>query len=75
VREAAPDKARRYLGEGRLIVTRVIGNTIDATCRGDGQTYTLGRNAKRGWHCTCPNLTANCSHLIALRSVTSIKEG
>jgi uncharacterized Zn finger protein len=56
VREAAPDKARRYLGEGRLIVT-------------------LGRNAKRGWHCTCPNLTANCSHLIALRSVTSIKEG
>jgi hypothetical protein len=69
-RENPEAKARRYLGEGRLIVTRVDHRTIEATCRGDGHTYRLGRD-HCGWHCTCPAKT-RCAHLVALGLVCSI---
>lgn len=69
-RESADTKAARYLAEGRLVVTRVDGNLVTATCRGDGQIYVLGRD-QRGWYCTCPAL-GRCSHLLALGRVVAL---
>jgi uncharacterized Zn finger protein len=65
------DKARRLLIEGRLVVDRVDGDLIVATCRGDsGEVYGLTyRPEAREWFCTCPARTT-CSHLKALMLVT-----
>ena len=71
-RESAEAKGRRLLVEGRLVVQLVDGRKIVAACRGDsGEVYRLGFDPRtRSWRCTCPALTAACSHLIALRLVT-----
>ena len=68
-REAAPDKAKRYLSESRLRVVYVKPPQIRATCRGGGQTYRLGFDPSKGWFCNCEAMTRNCSHLLALRLV------
>ena len=59
------DRGARLVSEGRLLIERVDGNAIDATCRGDtGEIHRLGY--RRGsWHCSCPALT-QCAHLHAL---------
>jgi uncharacterized Zn finger protein len=67
-RENAEAKGRRYLVEGRLLVVRVDSNGIEATCRGNGETYRLGHNGT-AWGCTCP-ARGVCAHLTALRLVT-----
>lgn len=65
------DKGRRLLTEGRLLVTRVHGAVIVATCRGDsGDIYQLGYDPRnRQWRCTCM-ARGRCSHLVALQLVT-----
>ena len=68
-REAAHDKGRRYLTEGRLLLTTVTDHTIDARCRGDGQMHKLGWNHADRWWCSCEARTDRCSHLVALRLV------
>lgn len=77
-RKTADSKARRLLIEGRLDVTRhdVAGDhagLIVATCRGDsGTVYQLGYDPhQRQWRCTCQELRGNCSHLHALKLVTT----
>jgi hypothetical protein len=70
VRENAREKARRYLGEGRLVVRSVDAAQIDATCRGGGETYRLGHDAAGGWWCSC-EARGTCSHLHALQLVTN----
>jgi hypothetical protein len=68
-RETAGTKALRLLASGRLSVTGVGTNTIDATCRGDSaQVHACGFDAGR-WYCSCPGTGDRCSHLIALRLV------
>lgn len=71
VRESAPVKARRYLTEGRVIVSRVSSSLVVASCRGDGAihrvTYTAGM-----WRCTCPVRTDQCAHLLAVRLVVAV---
>lgn len=84
-RSDARSKALRLLIEGRLDVTRhdVAGDhagLIVATCRGDsGTVYRLGYDprpnvppAKR-WRCTCQELRGNCSHLAALKLITTVQ--
>ena len=70
-RENASVKGRRLLTEGRLIVERVDGDRIVASCRGDsGAVYALGYDpARQEWRCTCP-ARGYCSHLVALQLVT-----
>jgi uncharacterized Zn finger protein len=70
-RENARAKGIRMLGEGRLLVERVDGDLIVASCRGDsGEIYFLGHDPREGaWRCTCPAKTT-CSHLAALQLVT-----
>ena len=72
-RENAATKARRYLGEGRLIVLQVKAGRpgyVRAVCRGDGQMHRQTYNGR--WSCTCPALTDQCSHLTALRMVVAV---
>jgi uncharacterized Zn finger protein len=71
VREAAADKGRRLLAEGRLTVKQVNGDGIAASCRGDsGAVYLLGYDpGAQEWRCTCP-ARGRCSHLVALQLVT-----
>lgn len=68
VRERAAAKGRRYLTDGRLTIRAMDGRTIEATCRGDSGTHTLGWHAG-GWWCSCPARRGRCSHLVALRLV------
>lgn len=63
----AEAKGRRYLAEGRLLVTAVTGDVVEATCRGDGAVYRLGWHGT--WECSCPARTERCAHLTALRLV------
>lgn len=69
MRENATTKAHRYLTEGRLIVTTVVGNQATATCRGDGAIYQLEVHGDTAT-CTCP-AKGRCAHLIALGHVTA----
>jgi uncharacterized Zn finger protein len=67
--ESAPEKARRYLAEGRLTVLQVDGDLVRAVCRGTGAIYQLGHTPGRGWRCSCA-ARGDCAHLLALMSVT-----
>jgi uncharacterized Zn finger protein len=70
LREKAQTKARRYLTEGRVIVTDAGPGHVRATVRGDGTVWTCGFYAG-AWRCSCPVTTDQCSHLHALRLVTA----
>ena len=67
-RESVQDKARRYVLEARLLVTRVDGAVVVAECRGSGEIYHLGHAPGRGWFCSCA-CRGVCSHLLALQHV------
>jgi len=47
-REAITAKAARYLAEGRLVVTRVLGDHVAAVCQGETGAYDLGHDPARG---------------------------
>lgn len=70
-RENAAGKARRYLTEGRVIVQAVRPGAVAATVRGDGRVYACAFLAD-SWACSCPALTDQCAHLIAVRLVTAV---
>ena len=69
-RETVDAKAARYLAEGRIVVTRVLGDEVTAVCRGDTGSYDLGHTPGRGWWCSCAVRTDKCSHLAALWLIT-----
>lgn len=69
-RESAAVKSARYLAEGRLTITLVSGDHVTAVCKGSGESYQLGHEPGRGWHCDCPARSNACAHLLALQSVT-----
>lgn len=73
-RENAEEKGRRYLGEGRLVVRAVDGDTIRAVCRGSGDFYRLGHDPGQGWFCDCP-ARSTCAHLHGLQLVTVVVGG
>jgi hypothetical protein len=58
-------KAHRLLSTGRLTVTLVSPERVEATCRGDTGAYEVGYEPGRGWFCTCAYHGRECSHLIA----------
>jgi hypothetical protein len=72
-RENAQAKGRRYIGEGRLVISELDedAGVVQADCRGDGAIWTLGHD-ERGWWCSCPAL-GRCAHLYALGLVTALE--
>ena len=69
-RESAATKARRYLTEGRVVVTRAEPNRAGAIVRGDGHLWHVTVNGPH-WTCTCP-CRQRCSHMQAVGLVTAI---
>ena len=71
MRENYQAKAKRLLGEGRLVVRSVDGDAITARCRGDsGEICSVGHDDAQGsWFCTCP-AKGRCSQLQSLMWVT-----
>ncbi len=69
-REGAEAKSRRYLVEGRVILTDVSDGHVAASVRGDGAIYSA-TYAYGSWRCTCPARSDACCHLRALRLVTA----
>lgn len=70
-RENAAAKARRYLTEGRLVLTRVDRSRVAGVCRGDGAVHQVSY-AQRVWSCTCPARSERCAHLLAVRLVVAV---
>jgi len=70
MRETATDKAKRYLSEGRVIISDVRLDRVSAAVRGNGTVYSSGFSDGH-WYCDCPTPTDRCSHLYALRKVTA----
>jgi uncharacterized Zn finger protein len=72
VRENAAAKAKRYLGEGRVILVHVSQGKVSARVRGDGAVWDVTfMNGQ--WVCTCP-ARSRCSHLIATGLVVAPAE-
>ena len=71
MRENAASKAKRYLTEGRVVITQVVPGRVDAIVRGDGSIHAAGYRSGT-WACSCPARTADCSHLRALRLTTAV---
>jgi hypothetical protein len=73
VRENVLEKARRYLGEGRLVIRELDehGGTALADVRGGGAIWTVARD-ESGWSCNC-KARRNCCHIEALRLVTALE--
>ncbi len=69
-RENAAEKAKRYLGEARVVVTLVSDREVRARVRGDGAVYEVTWQGGR-WSCDCPALTDQCAHCRAVRMVTA----
>lgn len=70
-RESADTKAKRYLLEGRVIVTAVGPGYLEAVCRGEGHLW--HQNYRSGiWSCDCPVRSDGCSHLHAVRRVVAV---
>ena len=69
VRENAASKSRRYLAEGRVVITKVSDRIVTAQIRGDAAVWdVVYQNGK--WSCTCP-ARGRCSHLLAVGAVVA----
>lgn len=71
MRENAADKGRRYLCEGRVVLTHVTAGKVAATIRGDG-TFHQATYRNGVWSCTCQARSSSCSHLVAVRLCTAV---
>jgi hypothetical protein len=69
-RESAEVKARRILGEGRVVLVEVRKSVVWAKVRGSGAVHDTGF-AAGAWTCSCPNHYGTCSHIKALKLVTA----
>ena len=69
MRENAAAKARRLLGEGRVIVTRVQDRDVDAVIRGDSADLYRVTHRSGSWACDCAAL-GRSSHVQALMLIT-----
>jgi uncharacterized Zn finger protein len=68
-RENAAAKARRYLAEGRVVVTDASAAKVRATVRGDGALDPVEYLAG-AWSCPCA-ARGRCAHLLAVGLVTA----
>lgn len=69
-RENAATKGKRYLCEGRVVLTTVTPDRVEARVRGDGVIYSTAWD-RRGWWCTCP-ARGRCAHLLAVGHVVAV---
>lgn len=70
MRENPAAKAKRYLHEGRVVLTLVGPGRVEAVVRGDGVHHATAWRYGT-WSCTCP-ARGTCCHLLAVRSVVAV---
>ena len=70
-REDASAKARRYLGEGRVILDHVSEGSVRGHIRGDAHIWKAVYD-EGAWFCNCPARSDQCAHLQALRLVVAV---
>ena len=70
MRETAATKARRYLAEGRIIISTAEPGKVLAIARGTGQIHHAGYSAG-SWWCTCETPNDRCSHIRAIQTITA----
>lgn len=63
-------KARRLLTEGQVFVKWSTPDQVCAVVRGDHGVHDVHLHGAR-WHCSCPAYRPDCSHVIAVRLVTT----
>jgi uncharacterized Zn finger protein len=71
--EFVTGKAARYLTEGRVTIVRVSLDLILAIVQGS-DSYDVRRD-RSGWSCSCPVRRPECSHIAAVRLVTTVTTG
>jgi uncharacterized Zn finger protein len=73
MREDAATKARRILGEGRVILRSLDepASAVFAEVRGDGLVHVVVHDIVRGWWCSCP-ARGRCSHQLAVGLVVAL---
>lgn len=71
MRESATVKSRRYLAEGRVLVTHVDASQVRAWTRGDAAIHHQRWTRPEGWTCTC-EARGRCSHLLAVGQVVAV---
>ena len=64
-------KARRILGEGRVVIEHLNRHEVTATVRGDGHRYVVTWRPSTGWTCPC-EARGRCSHLLAVGLVVAV---
>ncbi len=73
-RESADAKAKRLLGERRVIVLEAKGRYVRASVRGDsGALYVIEHTIDGCWVCPCEamNHRSLCSHIRAVQHVVA----
>lgn len=74
-RESITDKAKRYLSEGYVTVSRVEADQVDATVQGTKvRPYIVSYRTERGWRCSCVAPGARCTHTIAVSMLVLVPE-
>ncbi len=75
--ETTQEKAKRYLGEGRLTIrsfSRSSGVVVAFVVGDSGLMYRAEWSSDTGWLCNCPDREQLCAHVIALRLITVAHE-
>ncbi len=69
--ETAHTKARRLLAEGRVRIKWASDQLTVAAVRGDSSIYDVRWTRLQGWSCSCACFGRGCSHIAAVRAVTT----
>jgi uncharacterized Zn finger protein len=72
-RETIDGKARRLLARGCVMVVSCDETHTYAHVRGDTGIYDVNFHG-RTWSCTCPAYGPTCSHIYAVRLVTTTQK-
>jgi len=69
-RSSLTERALRLIADGRLVVTLVDGEQVQATVRGTDTTHLVGYR-RGGWYCDCQahQYGQRCTHLAAVQLV------
>src|SRR6266511_1102161 len=70
-RESLTERALALIADGRLVVTLVDGERVEATVRATDTTHLVGYR-RGGWYCDCEahRFGQRCTHLASLQLVT-----
>jgi uncharacterized Zn finger protein len=69
-RETIAEKADRLLTSGAVWIEHVGLDGVVARVTGDHAAYLVASDGRGRWQCSCAYVRPNCSHVVAVRSIT-----